>query len=77
MVFFLLKFLIFHFGNKKARYDKIVNAKLQAKLRAKQGDAKRQKLINDLEYREAAARRGSPVNEEQRFKVQKKRKETI
>lgn len=53
----------------RARYDKIVNAKLQAKLRAKQGDAKRQKLINDLEYREAAARRGSPVNEEQRFKA--------
>ncbi|XP_076762575.1 dnaJ homolog subfamily C member 17 isoform X2 [Xylocopa sonorina] len=46
----------------RAAYDKVVNAKYQAKLRAKQYDSKRMKLKEDLEARENAYRQSSNVD---------------
>ncbi|KZC06451.1 DnaJ like protein subfamily C member 17 [Dufourea novaeangliae] len=41
----------------RAAYDKVINAKSQAKIRAKEFDAKRRKLKEDLEAREDAYQR--------------------
>lgn len=46
----------------RAAYDKVLNAKLQAKLRIKEFDAKRRKLKEDLEAREDAYRRSTTVD---------------
>ncbi|XP_033216957.1 dnaJ homolog subfamily C member 17 [Belonocnema kinseyi] len=54
----------------RAAYDRVVNARLQAKLRTKQLDAKRQKLIEELEAREAAARKGPSISDEQKLKAE-------
>lgn len=43
----------------RAAYDKVINAKYQAKLRVKELDAKRKKLKEDLEARENACKRSS------------------
>ncbi|XP_076657268.1 dnaJ homolog subfamily C member 17 [Halictus rubicundus] len=46
----------------RAAYDKVINAKLQAKLRTKELDTKRRKLKEDLEAREDAYKRSLDTN---------------
>ncbi|XP_017883133.1 dnaJ homolog subfamily C member 17 isoform X4 [Ceratina calcarata] len=46
----------------RAAYDKVLNARLQAKLRIKEFDAKRRKLKEDLEAREDAYRRSTTAD---------------
>ncbi|KAK9296438.1 hypothetical protein QLX08_009584 [Tetragonisca angustula] len=53
----------------RAAYDKVVNAKHQAKLRAKEFDSKRKKLKEDLEARENAYKES--LNTDSNFKSDK------
>ncbi|XP_043515224.1 dnaJ homolog subfamily C member 17 [Frieseomelitta varia] len=53
----------------RAAYDKVVNAKYQAKLRAKEFDSKRKKLKEDLEARENAYKES--LNTDSNFKSDK------
>lgn len=46
----------------RAAYDKVLNARLQAKLRIREFDAKRRKLKEDLEAREDAYRRSTTAD---------------
>ncbi|KAJ8673713.1 hypothetical protein QAD02_004975 [Eretmocerus hayati] len=60
----------------RAAYDKIVNARIQAKLRVKELDSKRKKFKDDLEAREEAFRRSlnkdyvSAQTDEEKFKAE-------
>ncbi|XP_046741404.1 dnaJ homolog subfamily C member 17 [Diprion similis] len=65
----------------RAAYDKVINAKLQAKLRSKQLDSKRKKLKEDLEAREEAYRKsqiqgGDTKTDEQRLQAEIERLRT-
>ncbi|KOX75284.1 DnaJ like protein subfamily C member 17 [Melipona quadrifasciata] len=53
----------------RAAYDKVINAKYQAKLRAKEFDSKRKKLKEDLEARENAYKES--LNTDSNFKSDK------
>ncbi|XP_001599974.1 dnaJ homolog subfamily C member 17 [Nasonia vitripennis] len=61
----------------RAAYDKVVNARAQAKLRVKELDAKRKKFKDDLEAREEAFKRSqtsgytySPKSDEEKLKAE-------
>lgn len=53
----------------KAAYDKLVNAKIAAKLREKEYDSKRKKFIDDLARREKEALRNQKNMHERNFEV--------
>lgn len=68
-LYFINIFLVFLINDisylqNKAAYDKIINAKHQAKLRAKEFDSRRKKLKEDLETRENAYKIDSDIKKD-------------
>ncbi|XP_033189127.2 dnaJ homolog subfamily C member 17 [Bombus vosnesenskii] len=59
----------------RAAYDKVINAKYQQKLRAKEFDLKRKKLKEDLEAREFAEKSLNTDNEKLQAEIERLRKE--
>lgn len=59
----------------RAAYDKVINAKYQQKLRAKEFDLKRKKLKEDLEAREFAEKSVNTDNEKLQAEIERLRKE--
>lgn len=68
-LYFINIFLVFLINDisylqNKAAYDKVINAKHQAKLRAKEFDSRRKKLKEDLETRENAYKIDSDIKKD-------------
>ncbi|XP_071868379.1 dnaJ homolog subfamily C member 17 [Bombus fervidus] len=61
----------------RAAYDKVINAKYQQKLRAKEFDLKRKKFKEDLEAREFAEKSLNTDNEKLQAEIERLRKEGL
>lgn len=61
--------MFFKFIHLQAAYDKLVNAKIAAKLREKEFDSKRKKFIDELVKREEEAMVKTRNRQEQLFQV--------